>query len=140
MIVLSILSYAWMIFMVWWLSISVINDHIPFGMKPENVGSFINTQLCTIIVLNFSFLTVEIARMGNEFKRLHFGYVFQMASIYMAALYGDLLHRIASFEGYMHDLTSRTIIVLIFTGVALLAMRLLQKYDDNDQSSKDVKH
>lgn len=130
MIILSIISYGWMVIMTWCVSILVVNDHIPFGMRLENVGPFINTQLSAIIVLNLLFLIVEIARMGNEFKRLHFGYVFQIAAIYMAALYGDLLQRLSSFDGYIHNLALRTIIVLFCTGVALVAMRLLKKYDD----------
>ena len=130
MIVLSIASYGWMIIMMWCVSILVVSDHIPFGMRLENVGPFINTQLSAIIVLNLLFLIVEIARMGNEFKRLHFGYVFQITAIYMAALYGDLLHRLSSFDGYIQNLALRTIAVLICTVVALLSMRLLNKHDD----------
>ena len=123
MIILSVLSYVWMIILLWWISINVINDHIPFGMKPEDLGSFLKAQLNAVIILNILFLIVEIARMGNEFKRLHFGFVFQTASIYLAALYGDLLHRLSSPEGLIQALASRTVIVLICTGAALLAMR-----------------
>ncbi len=126
MIVLSIISYGWMLFMMWFISILVVNDHIPFGMKLENIGPFINVQLSAFIILNLLFLIVGIARMGNEFRRLHFGYVFQISAIYMAALYGDLLHRLSSFDGYIHNLAERTIAVLICTVVALLAMKHLK--------------
>lgn len=130
MSILSIVSYAWMIIMTWSVSILVVNGHIPFGMGLENVGPFINTQLMAVIAMNLLFLIVEIARMGSEFKKLHFGFVFQTASLYMAALYGDLLHRLSSFDGYIDNLATRTIICLICTVAALIVMKMTKKTDE----------
>lgn len=130
MSIISVVAYAWMVIMIWGVSTLVVNGHIPFGMRLENVGPFINTQLMAIIVMNLLFLIAEIARMGNEFKKLHFGFIFQTASLYMAALYGDLLHRLSSFDGYIENLTTRTIVGLICTAVALIAMKMTKRIDE----------
>ena len=126
LIILSVALFAWMLIMVWAVSILVLNNQV----KPDNAGPFIYIQLIVITVLNILFLIFELARMKSEFKQLHCGFIFQTASIYMAALYGDLLQRTASLEGYITHLTRRTVIVLVCTVAALLAMRLLQKYDE----------
>ncbi len=126
MIILSILTFAWMMIMVWCASVLVINGNIPFDMTPKNIGQVINIQLTAIIILNILLMLVGISRMGNEFRKLNYGFVFQTSSIYTAALYMDLFKRLSSYEGYIRNLAVRTAVVLVCTFLALSAMKLLK--------------
>lgn len=125
--IVALVSLVWSILITWGVFLMVINGHIPFGMQLSSIGPFLNWQLIILFTLNLVIITIEIYRYERYNKTIHWGWFISIASMYLMVLYGDLLHRMSSFQGVIESLVIRTVITLIIAGIALVIAKLLNK-------------
>jgi transcriptional regulator with XRE-family HTH domain len=122
----ALLSFVWSIVLTCSVFIMVINGHIPFGMELSSVGPFVNWQLIGLFTLNLVMTVLEIYRYERWDEAIHWGWFLSIATMYLTVLYSDLLHRMDSAQGVMEILVLRTVVVMIVTGIALIAAKKLK--------------
>ena len=118
--IVALVSLVWSILITWGVFLMVINGHIPFGMQLSSIGPFLNWQLISLFTLNLIIIVIEIYRYEKYDKTIHWGWFISTASMYLMVLYGDLLHKMSSFQGVIESLVIRTVITLMITGIALV--------------------
>lgn len=111
--IISAISAAWIILMISFAVIIVGNGVMPFNMKPSSVGPFLANQLIAVFLLNLVILSIEFYRIGRGSANIHLGVLISTSMLYLAALYGDMLHRLSTTEVIRQMLFLRTIIVVI---------------------------
>lgn len=126
MSIISGISLFWMVFMTGAVSLLVINGYVPFGMELGKIGPFIAIQLTIAFVLNIILIAVGLVSVIKGIGKIHFGYVIQAAVLYISALYGDILHRMASVDEFFTNLLLRTGIVMIEMIIAHIVMKIVK--------------
>ena len=127
MCIISIISLIWAVFITFSPSVLCSRGTIPFGLALNQVGPFIVIQLAIICVLNVLMLLIEFIRWAKEKGTVHQGFVLQFTAIYLSALYGEALHRMISFEGFLKVLITLTAVTLLEMTVVLAAMKIIKK-------------
>lgn len=120
----ALLSFLWSVLFTGGVFVMVLNGYVPFGMKLSSMGPFMNWQLIAVFVLNLIINVWNVCRHEKYGEAIHWGWFVSMAAIYLAVLYGDLLHRMSGVRGAMESLVLRTLIVVIVTGVSLVTMKI----------------
>ena len=133
--IIPFVTLIWAIAMTYVVSVLVINGIMPFGMEPGRVGPFIIFQLTLIFAVNILMMAYELYRWARGSGELNWGYIIQLAAIYLPAMYGDLLHRLDEQKGYLGNLSIRTAIVLSGMCIALLIMRMTKSTGYGHKSS-----
>lgn len=110
---ISIFTFIWITSVTLITMIMVANGVIPFGMKLDSVGPFINNQLVAAFIINLLILASELYRTSNDSTNVHLGFVISIATLYLSALYGDMLHRLTTMEEVYQIFLLRTIVVII---------------------------
>lgn len=123
----ALLSFLWTILFTGGVFGMVCNGYVPFGMKLSSMGPFMNWHMIAVFVMNLIIDAWNVYRHEKYGEAIHWGWFVSMAAIYLAVLYGDLLHRMSDVRGAMESLVLRTLIVVIVTGVSLLIMKMRGK-------------
>lgn len=123
----ALMSFLWTILFVGGVFGMVCNGYVPFGMELSSVGPFMNWHMIAVFVLNLMINVWNVYRHETYGEAIHWGWFVSMAAIYLAVLYGDLLHRMSDVRGAMESLVLRTLIVVIATGVSLVIMKMRGK-------------
>lgn len=109
---------------------------IPFGMEKSKVGPFINGQLISLFAVNIIWFISSIYMYEKKLSSIHFGWLLSIASMYVLVLYGDLLHRMASTQGFVNSLILRSFIVYMILGLSLLFAYIKNKIRGNSLSEQ----
>ena len=125
--IISCITLIWAVAMTYVVLTLVTDGIMPFGMEPGRVGPFVNVQLTMIFALNFLMMVYEIYRWSKGCGEIHWGYIMQLAAIYLPAMYGDLLHRLDEQKGYLGNLSIRTAVVLSGMCITLFIMRITKR-------------
>ena len=125
MSIISAISLFGAVFMTGAVSLLVNNGYVPFGMELGKIGPFIAIQLIIVFVLNIIQIAVELFWLVKGSGEIHFCFVLQAAVLYISALYGNLLHRMASVDEFFTSLLVRTGIVMVEMTIALIIMRII---------------
>ena len=128
--IISGISLFWTVFMTGAVSLLVINGYVPFGMELGRIGPFIAIQLTIAFVLNIFLITVGLFFLVKGTGEIHLGIILQASVLYISALYGDLLHRMASTDEFFTNLFLRTGIVMVEMATALIIMRVINAKKD----------
>lgn len=120
---LSVISFVSCALITWTFMLLITNGIVPFGMKVSSIGPLINSQLVAFFLINTGILVVELYRNGKSEVNIHWGYMVSIASVYLAALYGDMLHRIDSVDSVLQILSVRTLAVIVMLSVSLLFVK-----------------
>lgn len=123
----ALLSFLWTILFAGGMFGMVCNGYIPFGMELSSMGPFMNWQMIAVLALNLIMNVWNIYRHEKYGEAIHWGWFVSMAAIYLAVLYGDLLHRMSDVRGVMESFVLRTLIVVTVTGVSLVIMKIRGK-------------
>ena len=126
----ALISFVWSVVMTIAVSILVTNGIIPFGMKMASVGPFIMTQLTIIFIINVLLMVFELFRWSKGAGLVHTGYIISIGTMYLCALFGDLLHRLSDIDGFYRNIVEKTIVVMIELVIAILASRILCRKKD----------
>lgn len=95
-------------------------DFILFGIIKANVGPFINGQIIGLFILNIFWFIVAVYMYDKKLSPIHSGWLLSVASMYLLALYGDLLHRLNSIQGLVNSLMLRSVAVVAILGLFLV--------------------
>ena len=123
--IISAISLFWAVFMTGAVSLLVNNGYVPFGMELGKIGPFIAIQLIIVFVLNIIQIAVELFWLVKRSGEIHFCFILQATVLYISALYGNLLHRMASVDEFFTSLLVRTGIVMVEMTIALIIMRII---------------
>lgn len=123
---ISLGSLIFCILITWYTVSSSIKGSLPFGLESSSIGIFLNGLLTIIYMINFIMLVIEFYRLVKMNNTIHWGNVISIGSIFMCVLYGDMLHRMDSIQTFTSNLTNRTLIVLVATGISLGIMKILK--------------
>lgn len=116
---ISIFTFIWITSATWIMVVMASKGAIPFGMKASSVGPFLNIQLVAAFIINLVILIIELYRIGRDSTNIHLGFAVSVATLYLSALYGDMLHRLIIIEEVYQILLFRTAVVIIETLAAL---------------------
>lgn len=130
---IAFISFVWAVFMTIGVSILVTNGIIPFGMNLSSVGPFIMYQLTIIFVINVMVMIFELFRWSRGTGLVHVGYIISAGTMYLCALYGDLLHRLAEIDGFYRNIAERTIVVVIEISIAVIIGKILCKSENTKE-------
>ena len=123
--IVSVLSLVWCVVVTWMFILMISNGFIPFGMKLSSVGPLLNGQLVVVFVINIMVLGVQLYRYEKKDAGIDRGCMVSAAAIYLTALYGDMLHRLDTVDAVIRILMSRTLIVFVELGLAVVVAGLL---------------
>lgn len=123
----ALLSFLWNILFTGGMFAAVLNGYVPFGMKLSSIGPFMNGMLTAVFVINLIICVWSMYRHEKHGEALQWDGIVSMAAIYLAVLYGDLLHRMSDVSGVMENFVQRTLIVVLAVGVSLLIMMRREK-------------
>lgn len=140
--IIAVATSSWTVLLTWSVFLMVNNGYYPLHMELASIGPFVNYQLAVIHVVNILLIAVQIYRIDKYEESIHWGWFVEVAAIYLASVYGDLLHRISSEQEIVEYLAIRTIAVLLVMGISLATMivvRLLskRKHKYKDERSMD---
>lgn len=124
----SIITYMWEAVISFVVSIFVINDIPVFGLEIYKTGPFIVVNLYVVFIVNSLILLFELILWWKGKGRLHYGFVFQISAIYLAAIYGETLHNCSSVNRFFFLLSIRTAIVMVLGLTSLIYMRFATRY------------
>lgn len=125
--IVSVLSLVWCVVVTWMLILVTSSGFIPFGMKLSSVGPLLNLQLVVVFVINITVLGVQLYRYEKKDAGIDRGCMVSAAAVYLTALYGDMLHRLDTVDAVIRILMSRTLIVFVELGLAVVVARLLER-------------
>lgn len=126
MSIISAISLFWAVFMTGAVSLLVSNGYVPFGMELGKIGPFIAIQLIVVFVLNIILIAVELFWLVKGSGEIHFCFILQAAVLYISALYGNLLHRMASVDEFFTSLFVRTGVVMAEMAIAFIIMKIVK--------------
>lgn len=98
-----------------------------FVMDSSHIGPFINWQFIGLFILNTVIFIFTAFMYEERVSSIHWGSFACIATMYLAVLYGDLLHRIGSIQGVLEELIIRLLIVIAMFGISLIVIRILKK-------------
>lgn len=125
--IIVVLSLLWCVIVTGIIMISVANGYIPFGMELSSVGPFVNWQLIIITLLNVVLLVVSLIRYIRNDEMIHWGYYVSISVLYIAVLYGDLLHRMIDVKAVISTFFIRTVIGLGILMIVNAVTKILKK-------------
>ena len=120
-------SFIWTIAIMLLITVSVSNGKIPFGLETGSVGPFITTHLIIFFIICSFIIVIELYRRAKGTGSVHEGYILAVSTIYLGALYGDLMGSLASTERFFIIMAERTGVVIPETVIALVVSRMLDK-------------
>lgn len=123
----SIISCIWMILSTGISLVMAANGVMPFHMEESFVGAFLNSQLIAVFILNLLITAAGLYRAGKETEDFYYGTFVSAAALYLAALYGDVLHRLSTIEECYHFFFVRTVVVLAELFIFMIVGRILKK-------------
>lgn len=125
--ILTVLSLVWCVVVTWMLILTTLSGSVPFGMKLSSVGPLLNLQLVVVFIINITVLGVQLYRYEKKDAGIDRGCMVSAAAVYLTALYGDMLHRLDTVDAVIRILMSRTLIVFVELGLAVVVARLLER-------------
>lgn len=123
----SIISCIWMILSTGISAVMAANGVMPFHMEESFAGVFLNSQLIMVFLLNLPIIIAEVYKAGKETEDFYYGTFVSAAALYLAALYGDVLHRLSTIEECYQSLFVRTVVVLAELFIFMIVGRILKK-------------
>ena len=132
LLVLSIISLVWIIFVTSITVIMVAHGIMPFNMELYSVGTFLIYQLTIVLIINIVVLIVEFFRLSKKDTKMHLGFFISMATLYLIALYGDMLYRITTFDEVYRMLFSRTAIIILELFFAVMITVVIKGRTEED--------
>lgn len=123
----SIISCIWMILSTGISAVMAANGVMPFHMEESFAGVFLNSQLIVVFLLNLPIIIAEVYKAGKETEDFYYGTFVSAAALYLAALYGDVLHRLSTIEECYQSLFVRTVVVLAELFIFMIVGRILKK-------------
>lgn len=85
----------------------------PDKNKLQSVGTFLKLQLIAVSAVNSVLVTMEFARIIREGTAAHYGIFVSVSAMYMAMLYGDMLHRMTTAHEVLLMYCVRTAAVIL---------------------------
>lgn len=125
MCIISCVSLLWAVTITFTMVELSSRTNSLFGMAPLRVGPLIVLHLSIILLINTAMLIFELYRWIRGVGGIHPGYVIQFSVIYLISLYGETLHRMATFNGFFRNFITFTAVTVIELTVALVAMKII---------------
>ena len=127
MLLLSFASGIWIILVTGTIIVMTGRGITPFHMKAASVGPFIENQLVAVFLVNLAITIMDFYRMIVEDRDVGLSGFISIPVLYLAALYGDMLHRLSSMEEVYEMFFSRTMVVIIEAVISIIAVVVLKK-------------
>ena len=85
-----------------------INGKLSFGLSAEKTGPFLNNQFAAIFTINFALAAVLMVHGIRNRESVRFAIILSTGAFMLALVYSDFLHNMATLEGTMQAVFSRT--------------------------------
>lgn len=89
-------------------------------LSGQSVGAFLNLQLVVVSAVNFVLVIMEFVRTIRESTGVNYGIFVSVSAMYMAMLYGDMLHRMSTAHEMLLMYCMRTAAVVILPLICIL--------------------
>lgn len=99
----------------------------PDKNKLQSVGTFLKLQLIAVSAVNAVLVTMEFARIIKEGTAAHYGIFVSVSAMYMAMLYGDMLHRMTTAHEVLFMYCVRTAAVVILPIICILIYDMVHR-------------
>lgn len=99
----------------------------PDKNKLQSVGTFLKLQLIAVSAVNSVLVTMEFARIIREGTAAHYGIFVSVSAMYMAMLYGDMLHRMTTAHEVLLMYCVRTAAVVILPIICILIYDMVHR-------------
>lgn len=96
-------------------------------LSGQSVGSFLNLQLIAVSAVNFVLVIMEFVRTIKEGTAMHYGIFVSVSAMYMAMLYGDMLHRMSTAHEVLFMYCVRTILVVILPLICIFIYDMVRR-------------
>ena len=100
----------------------------PFHMKLSSVGPFLEYQMIVVFLVNFVIAAVGFYGMIMGKRDINLQSFISIGTLYLTALYGDMLHRLSSIEDVYEMFFTRTIIVIVEVVISIIAVVILKRW------------
>lgn len=122
--IIAWISFIWIILSVCVCCVLSAKARTIFGVKIQYIGVFLNVNLVVVFLVNLVFWFMECVRNDKQMNSRSIDFGIPIAVVYLAALYGDMLHHITgNIIQFYNMIFQRTAIVLI----ELLIFNILAK-------------
>lgn len=127
LLIVSSVSGIWIILVTGIIIVMTGKGITPFYMKEASVGPFLGYQLMVAFLVNLaiaviSFYSIMIGRSGIDL-----GAFISVAMLYLTALYGDILHRLTTFESACQMFVFGTMMVIAEEGICFITVIVLKR-------------
>lgn len=99
----------------------------PDKNKLQPVGTFLKLQLIAVSAVNSVLVAMEFERIIKEGTAAHYGIFVSVSAMYMAMLYGDMLHRMTTAHEVLFMYCVRTAAVVILPIICILIYDMVHR-------------
>ena len=95
---ISVVTFALILFAGFGESFLIGKGHIPFGLELSKAGPFMNVQFMAVFLVNFILCLLALYQYQKGVSTIHFGWFVSVATMYLSVLYGDILRRLDTVQ------------------------------------------
>lgn len=104
--------------------LSLDKNKLPAG---QSIGSLLNLQLIAVSVVNFVLVIMEFVRTIRESTGVNYGIFVSVSAMYMAMLYGDMLHQMTTAHEVLLMYCVRTAAVVILPLICIFIYDMVRR-------------
>lgn len=93
----------------------------------QSVGSFWNLQLVAVCVVNLVLVIMEFVRTIRDGTDVHYGIFVSVSAMYMAMMYGNMLHRMTTAREALFMYCVRTAAVVILLLICIFIYNMVRR-------------
>ncbi len=127
LLIVSSVSGIWIILVTGIIIVMAGKGITPFHMKEAPVGPFLGYQLTMAFLVNFAIAGISFYGIMTGRSGIDLGDFISVAMLYLTALYGDILHRLTTFESACQMFIFGTMMVIVEVGICIIAVRVLKR-------------
>ena len=135
--IIATVCFIWSVVIMLLISVTTSNGIIPFGMELGSAGPFAATHLIIFLIICTALMVMELYRWVKGTGAVHEGYILSVSTIYLCALYADLLGSLSSTDRFFILLAERTAVVILEVVIALFVSKRLDKNKSNQSADRE---
>lgn len=108
--------------------IAIFSDgYVPPGIELSSVGPTVNLILTLSFTISLLLLGMQLFRYNRTDDSAQLGGLVSVATMYLISLYGNLFHKINTFQGVVNEFAIITVAVTCCTAISLIVTRISKK-------------
>lgn len=127
LLMVSSVSGIWIILVTGIIIVMAGKGITPFHMKEASVGPFLGCQLTVAFLVNFAIAGISFYGIMTGRSGIDLGDFISVAMLYLTALYGDILHRLTTFESACQMFVFGTMMVIAEEGICFITVIVLKR-------------